>query len=56
MAFGPAAKALGDLLSPRRIDIGHCHHTSSGQRLSDPADMILPNVSSSNNSNSNSHV
>src|SRR6202030_2356010 len=54
-AFGPAAKVLGNLLSPRRIDIGHCHHTSSGQRLSDAADMILPNVSSSNNSDSNSH-
>ncbi len=53
--LGPAAKVLSNLLCPRRIEIGHCHHTCSGQRLGDTADMILPNVSGSDNSDTNGH-
>src|SRR5260221_12648626 len=51
----PAAKVLGNLLRPTRIDIGDCPLTYSGQCLGDTADMILPNVSGSDNSNSDGH-
>jgi hypothetical protein len=54
--LGPAAKVLGNLLSPRRIDIGHCHHTRPGQRVRDTADMILPNVSGPDDSDTNGHA
>jgi hypothetical protein len=54
-ALGPAAKVLGNLLGSCRIDIGHCHHTRPGQRVGDTADMILSNVSGSDNSDIDRH-
>jgi hypothetical protein len=54
-AMSPTAEALGNLLRPRRIDVGRRHHTCPGQRLGNAADMILPNISGSNNSETYGH-
>src|SRR6202011_2811580 len=53
--LGTAAKVLRNLLSSPRIDVSHCDHTCPGQCLSNTPDMILPNVSGSNNSDIDRH-